>query len=188
MCDFRAFILIVGVVLNFVSLPLYGQSKHPSFREDVAIEREKVLRTADQIDILWNKIENLERESAFLKKRLQSLEEQNRLLENQLATQRKDQVQDKKALLREVASIVKESQKNGISTGTTTQSAPERTTPSTAEKGYEHVVSKGESLWGISRNYTDQGVKVTVEDIRLANSLSKGQVIREGQKLFIPIK
>ncbi|MEM9445335.1 MAG: LysM peptidoglycan-binding domain-containing protein [Verrucomicrobiota bacterium] len=180
------FITLTCLVLS-LEVPIHAQTHHPSAREDAAIERGKILRTADQIDILWNKIENLEKEASFFKKRIQSLEEQNRLLEKQLAIQQKDAQQNRKALLKEVASIIEDSQKNGVGSSMASRSTTENTS-AIPEKGYEHVVAKGESLWGISRNYTNQGIKVTVEDIRLANQLAKGQIIREGQKLFIPIK
>ena len=57
-----------------------------------------------------------------------------------------------------------------------------------SERGYEHVVQKGETLWAIARAYREQGVGVTAENIRIANNLKKDSILRIGQKLFIPKK
>ena len=62
------------------------------------------------------------------------------------------------------------------STGAATSSAP------AAGDHYEYTVQKGATLSIIAAAY-----KVSVDDIRKANNL-KNDVIREGQKLIIPVK
>ena len=54
------------------------------------------------------------------------------------------------------------------------------------QKGYYHVVVEGETLKLICDAYRDNGVKVTVAQIRKANGLAEGSVLKPGQKLFIP--
>jgi LysM repeat protein len=54
------------------------------------------------------------------------------------------------------------------------------------EKGYYHVVASGETLTMICAAYRDNGVHVTVAEIRKANGLTEDTELRAGQKLFIP--
>jgi hypothetical protein len=54
------------------------------------------------------------------------------------------------------------------------------------QKGYYHVVADGETLTLICEAYRDNGVKVTVSEIRKANGLTEKSVLKPGQKLFIP--
>ena len=42
------------------------------------------------------------------------------------------------------------------------------------------------ALWAIANAFQQQGVKVSVEDIRKANNLDANAVLKVGQKLFIP--
>jgi regulator of replication initiation timing len=68
------------------------------------------------------------------------------------------------------------------------------TTPSTDEsgpaakpqKGYWHEVAFGETLTMICSAYRDNGVKVTVAEVRKANGLTEKSQLKAGQKLFIP--
>ena len=63
-------------------------------------------------------------------------------------------------------------------------------TPSAApvktEKGYYHVVASGETLTLICAAYRENGVNVTVSQIRKANGLTEKSVLKAGQKIFIP--
>ena len=54
------------------------------------------------------------------------------------------------------------------------------------QKGYYHVVQSGETLTMICAAYRQNGIKVTVVQIRKANGLTDKSVLRVGQKLFIP--
>ncbi len=53
-------------------------------------------------------------------------------------------------------------------------------------KGYYHVVADGETLTLICAAYRENGVNVTVSEIRRANGLTATSVLKTGQKLFIP--
>jgi hypothetical protein len=62
---------------------------------------------------------------------------------------------------------------------------PENPTPKPS-KGYYHVVESGETLTEICSAYRDQGVKVSISQVRKANGLTEKSVLKVGQKLFIP--
>ena len=64
--------------------------------------------------------------------------------------------------------------------------APTPTPPSVPRKGYYHVVASGETLTMIVAAYRDNGVRVTVAQIRKANGLTEDSELKTGQKLFIP--
>ena len=71
---------------------------------------------------------------------------------------------------------------NTSSTGTNTPPPP----PVKAQKGYYHVVASGETITVICTAFREQGVNVTVAEIRKANGLTEKSVLKVGQKLFIP--
>ena len=58
--------------------------------------------------------------------------------------------------------------------------------PPPKEKGYYHVVASGETVSMIAAAFRDQGVKVTVSQIRKANGLTPDSVLKPGEKLFVP--
>ena len=64
-----------------------------------------------------------------------------------------------------------------------TDSAPAPVKP---QKGYYHIVAFGETLTMICTAYRENGVNVTVTEIRKANGLTETSVLKAGQKLFIP--
>lgn len=74
------------------------------------------------------------------------------------------------------------------STGTASGSLtpPPDTTPVKPQKGYYHVVAGGETLTLICEAYKQQGVNVSVSQVRKANGLTDKSVLKVGQKLFIP--
>jgi LysM repeat protein len=64
---------------------------------------------------------------------------------------------------------------------------PRGETSAGPEKGIEYVVKSGDTLSAIAKSCTDQGVKVTVDDILKANPGLKANNMKVGQKVFIPI-
>ena len=58
--------------------------------------------------------------------------------------------------------------------------------PVKTQKGYYHIVASGETLTLICEAYRENGVKVTVAEIRKANGLTEKSALKAGQKLFIP--
>jgi len=55
-----------------------------------------------------------------------------------------------------------------------------------AEKGYEYVVEKGDTLLKIVKAYQDAGIKVTSKQVEEANPGVNWQRLQIGQKIFIP--
>jgi nucleoid-associated protein YgaU len=155
------------------------------------IERQKILRAADQIEFIVDQQNKLIREIDGLKKTVESVSRENARLkeENGQLAKRLDQAEaqrgkEREALLNEVSKLVAESKKSAP------QAAPKEPVraPVKAEEGFEHVVARGDTLWAITEAYRAAGVKVTMEEIRAANGLKEGQALRVGQKLFIPKK
>ncbi|MEY4387211.1 MAG: LysM domain [Verrucomicrobiota bacterium] len=58
--------------------------------------------------------------------------------------------------------------------------------PAGPEKGIEYIVKPGDTLSAIAKSCTDQGVKVTVDDILKANPGLKATNLKVDQKIFIP--
>jgi len=58
--------------------------------------------------------------------------------------------------------------------------------PVKLQKGYYHIVASGETLTLICAAYKENGVNVTVSQIRKANGLTEKSSLKTGQKLFIP--
>ena len=54
------------------------------------------------------------------------------------------------------------------------------------EEYYEHVVVKGDTLYGITRDFKQYNVHLS--DIKKANSLNDKTVLKVGQKLILPVR
>jgi LysM repeat protein len=63
---------------------------------------------------------------------------------------------------------------------------PDDAPPPKPQKGYYHIVASGETLTLICEAYRENGVNVTVSQIRKANGLTEKSSLKAGQKLFIP--
>ena len=96
-----------------------------------------------------------------------------------------------------VAAKKMESQPSAESLAPPPDKSPETTTASTPaadntppppkpQKGYYHVVAPGETLTMIVAAYKENGVNVTVSQVRKANGLTESSGVKAGQKLFIP--
>jgi LysM repeat protein len=67
-----------------------------------------------------------------------------------------------------------------------TDTAPVPAPKPKPQKGYYHVVESGETLSMICQAYRDNGVKVSLTQVRKANGLTSKSVLKAGQKIFIP--
>ncbi len=168
-------ICIIGVSV-LLGLPDLLNAQNPGSIADAEMERQKILKAADQMEVLTHKVESMQLELAGLKDSISKLQAENSTLKNQLSVVKSNAEKEREALLTEIGKIISEG--GGGSTATASQ-------PS---EGYEHVVQKGQSLWAIANAFQKQGVKVTVDDIRRANKLKEGAFLKVGQKLFIPKK
>lgn len=157
-------------------LPLGLNAQNPAGIADAEMERQKILRAADQMEVLTHKMESMQLEITTLKQSVSQLKSENKALKSQISTIERNAEREREALLTEIGKIISE--------GDTGSQASAQS----ADEGYEHVVLKGQSLWAIANAFQKQGVKVTVEDIRKANNLKDGAFLKVGQKLFIPKK
>lgn len=167
-------ILAWAVSLILAAAPVHVQG-NPGAIEDAAMERRRILKAADQLDLLTQQVESLRAEVGDLRGSLARLDTENRQLRESMNALRAQQQKERETLLAEVGRIVTESSPATASSSSATPS-----------EGYEHVVTKGQSLWAIANAFQQQGVKVSVEDIRKANNLDANAVLKVGQKLFIP--
>lgn len=183
---------------------------NPSSREDSEAERKKLLRAADQIDVIQAELDTLRAQADQnraeidrLKNELAAARSENAMLKNDILTlkaavEKLDtmRAQERELLLKEVSKIVADGSKSHTApvvpppaqAKTEEPSAPVPAPNPTGETGYTYTVQKGDTLWAIVEAYHEQGVKVTVDEIRRANKMSKNQALQTGQKLFIPKK
>ena len=61
------------------------------------------------------------------------------------------------------------------------------TPPKGPEKGYEHVIEKGQTLSAIVEAYRSKGIKVTLKQVLEANPNINEKKLSVGQKVFIPL-
>ncbi len=201
--------LLAAACALALALPLLAQTD-PGTREDAEADRKKLLRAADQIDVLQASLDAANGQLATVK--AASDQQRNDLdaakadvaalkadvaaLHQELEKLDAARVAERKALLDEVAKIVADSGKHAPKAEAP---EPKADAPAPApgkdaaadggdQKGFDYVVVKGDTLHGIASAYQANGVHVTVADIRQANGMTAKDVIRTGQKLFIPKK
>ena len=205
----------------------------PAAAQDAEASREKLLKAADQIDMIESNAETSKVALDGMKADIAQLQTDNADLKQQIADLKTtlakmdaDRVKERQALIDEVAQLVAASRTGAkppakkhhedlaensapppdaadapsseVHHGA--EDSPDSATPSTGDlappadpapapkpqKGYYHTVESGETLTMICAAYRDQGVKVSVSQVRKANGLSADSVLRIGQKLFIP--
>jgi LysM repeat protein len=206
----------------------------PAAAQDAEAAREKLLKAADQIDMIESNAEASKAAVDGMKSDIAQLQADNADLKQQiadlkttLAKMEADRVKERQALIDEVAQLVAASKGTkpvhkhhedlaensampppdsntapGDSSSEIHQGAqdspdaadapsgdlapPADPAPPKPQKGYYHTVESGETLTMICAAYRDQGVKVSVSQVRKANGLSVDSVLHIGQKLFIP--
>ena len=149
-------LVVIFLVLIFAGGILYFLSKRP---------------TGSDATLLQSRMAALEQRIAGLEKRVAELQGKISAPGPDLALlQRVD------ALSQKVEAL--EKQKQPTAEPKAKPSTPSKPTAST-EKKY-HTVKKGETLYGISKKY-----RISVEELRKLNNLSKDQWPRAGQKLLV---
>jgi len=159
---------------------------------DIATMRDQVARLHVAVEALDREMKRSDRtvrgEIATLQKNLNDLNAASaRRLEevktelvkkiNQIELKR---INDKNALNKKMDAIVAE-MRRALGPGAAT-SGGTRT-----EKGFEHTVKEGESVWAIAAKYRDQ-YGTTVKAILEANNLTSTSTIHPGDTLWIPVK
>lgn len=173
----RGFVVMVIGLMGGFGLGHIICAQDPAALEDAEMERRKLLRAADQIEVLLEQQASLQRDLMLLKTRVSQLEQENGQLRQLLQAQETARKAERKALLDEVSKIVAAQRSSSVS--------PPKPSPAKKEEGFEHTVARGESLWLIAQAYKGVSGGATVEDIRRANQLRDNN-LRVGQKLFIP--
>ncbi len=175
---FQLPICLVILVLSGAGIfPIGAQTAVPGTIQDADEERRQLLKAADQIEILVQRTETLQKELDKTKVRVAELEKANQNIKQEMKTAQAAHRKERDALLDEVSKLLAE---------TGDPAPPPSGVTASSDEGYEHVVKKGQSLWTIAKAFQAQGVSVTVEDIRKANQLEQDALLQVGQKLFIP--
>ncbi len=104
---------------------------------------------------------------------------------------------DKKLIVEELQKLAKSPisvpPPRGSSDGGTTKPRPSVDTDSTGiaskgpEKGFEHVIEKGQTLSAIVEAFRSKGIKVTLKQVLEANPNINEKKLSVGQKIFIPL-
>lgn len=220
----KALVLLPGLALLLTAATLRAQDD-PGAKQDAESEREKILKAADQLDMIQTNAEAAQSTLVGMKADLAKLQDENIQLRQQLADlqaafdkAQASRDQERQALLDKVSDLVaagkasspaKTAKKKTADAEASNDASPAprhaadppstvtAQTPPTpddappapvkkVEKGYYHVVEDGETLSMICEAYRDQGIHVTVSQIRKANGLTEKSILKVGQKLFIP--
>jgi LysM repeat protein len=198
-------LLLVGIGAVFVlsGYPAQAEPSRSAAQEDARAERLLILKTADQIDLIRGQSDKLQGDLGALQTEMAKLREENASLQQDVAALKTALTQaeareakERETLLAEIAKLV--SGKSAGKSSPASAPAPAKSPPpaktvaaaasssEAVERGFYHVVEKGQTLSLIAKAYRDQGVPTSVEAIRKANSLAGDGPIRVGQKLFIP--
>jgi nucleoid-associated protein YgaU len=165
----------------------------PAADQDALIDRQKMLKAANQVEILDTQINSLKEENTGIKNNLTSIQKdlddlkrQNTALREQLLAFKAENDKQKKDLVNEVSNIVA---KNSKATAASTAVSTVKKTTATYEGEHAvHTVAKGDTLSLIAKAYTENGIKTSVSDIIKANGMTLATPLKVGQTLIIPKK
>ncbi len=199
--------LIFGFMMG---LALAQAQMDPAKREAAEAERLKILRAADLMDSVQAESERLQVEFntlkeqfSVIKSQLETQSNQNEKLRSDMVTLRaalekaeSQRVQEREVLLKEIGQLVAEKLKSVEApkreiekpVKPVAEKPVEKSKKESKEEGFYHVVEHGQTLSAISQAFRESGVNVSVDDIRKANGMSSKDMIKSGQKLFIPKK
>ena len=189
----------------------------PAAQQDAESEREKILKAADQLDLIQNNAETTKVAVDNMKADIARLQAANADLTQQLSDLRAafdkaeaERTKERQVLVDEVAQLVASRNAEAIHShhhtaetqpvsdtdadATMAAPAPPLSPPPDAapapapkrQKGYYHTVESGETLTLICQAFRDQGVNVSLAQVRRANGLTSKSKLRIGQRLFIP--
>ncbi len=165
------------LLLGCGCVTLVDQNTVAQQQADMEKLRENVQQVQEKINGLELEQQNLQRDIGSMKGApKEDMLVRNRLdtLERQVQSLAAGRDADRKQIVNQVASLI------GSSGGGASGKSSSGRNSGSAQTGYEHVVEPGQTLSAIAVAY-----KVNVNSIKKANSL-KSDVLRPGQKLFIP--
>lgn len=155
---------------------------------------QELMRIREQLSAMAGRVEGLEMETQRLARELDQVRRQSETASQAGVRAMQPQVEDlgrrvaelsaarerdKQAILDDVSRRVAELlRRSGGGSTAPRQATPRRTGP---QEGYEHTVQPGETLSAIAQAYG-----VSTRAILQENNLSNADLLRVGQKLFIP--
>jgi nucleoid-associated protein YgaU len=157
-------------------------------QQDMGLIAERIGRLQDRLQAIELEQQDIRRELQAVRQAQQTADQPTRqrleLLEKRVLALDAAREQDRKAIIddlsRKVSSLMSAS---GGSSRSTSSSSGRSGTPSGggSDVGYEHVVQSGETLSEIAKAYG-----VSMNSVLNANGIKSANLIRVGQKLFIP--
>ncbi|MCF7669533.1 MAG: LysM peptidoglycan-binding domain-containing protein [Verrucomicrobia bacterium] len=142
----------------------------------IAAQQKRINSLEEKISQLRSDIETLKDKTTKLDSRYATRGDVDKLAKA-LEELDKQRAKDKEVILKELEELAK---------------APpvefQPTETSQKMRGYEYVVKKGDTLSAIVEAYRNEGVKVTVDQVVDANPNLNPDVLKIGQKIFIPDK
>jgi nucleoid-associated protein YgaU len=154
--------------------------------------QEKLSGLRDQMKSLRNNLEDQHQRFQELTNEFVTHEQMNQLVETIQKVDRK-RVEDRKAImqgLKEIEKIARTPapvpepepipEPSPTSSGSSPQQAPK------SFKGYEYTVQPGDHLTAIIKAYRDEGVDVTLDQVKEANPDLNPDLVRPGQVIRIP--
>ena len=194
-------IFIIGLLLASVPYRAVAQASYGT--EAYAAQQQQEER--------WRKLradlDDAQTTQEVLRKRIHSLEEDNRALRNELTRQTGSgvspeefnrvvkelsqklkevddkRVSDNKILIEQVQRLVRDLGKPGQTAVTPTKPAAQ---PTVSDEGYTHIVQDGENLTSIVKAFREQGVNTSVSAIQAANPGLNPAKMKVGKEIFIP--
>jgi len=183
-------------------------------RAAAAAERQdledRLKRLAGVVEALQATQELQQKRIAALVEELRSAHDETARTGNKFATQEelkrvvetirkldRDREADKKLIVEEIQKLAKapasQPPPKGSGDGGTSRPRPSVDTESSAtapkgpEKGFEHVIEKGQTLSAIVEAFRAKGYKVTLKQVLEANPNINEKKLSVGQKIFIPL-
>lgn len=160
---------------------------------------------------LSSQVEELERTQELLRKRINTLEEENRTLRSdvarnsqagvspeefqrvikQLSDKLKElddkRVADNKAIVEQVTRSIKELKPGGVAPAGRTQKVPDPSDPlPPTQEGYTHVMQEGQTISAVVQAFRAQGVNTSTKAILEANPKLNPNRLKPGTEIFIP--
>lgn len=180
--------LAAGMLLGGGCMTYFDEQQQQSARQE-----QELLRMQEQVRALVGRMEGVEMETQRMAREAEQLrrsveassQEGVRTLQPQVAELQRRvadlaaaRERDKQAIIDDISKKMAAMLRSGGGGGSS-RGAPVRSGGAT--EGYEHVVQSGETLSAIAQAY-----KVSASAILRENNLSNANMLREGQKLFIP--
>jgi LysM repeat protein len=159
----------LGIIIVIILLAVFFRGSRTPGSKDLEIMRERIEHLDARVvrlESFGKKVMTIENQFSALKETLSTLEASNRALSQQVS----DLSEKMERLSTTTASAAPKPQ----------VSSPQQSSASPQSKAQYHEVSRGETLFRISKQYG-----ITVNQLRQLNNLKENQAIYPGQKLLV---